>query len=624
MKQMTSFDIKACIEELQFLINGRVDKIYHYPPDEIRIKIYAGERYDLIIEAGKRIHLTQFPKESPRFPSPFAMLLRKHLEGSRIKGIKQHNFDRIVLLDFERRDEKKTLIVELFSRGNIILTEGDRIVMPLKQKNLRVGDKYKLPTPINFELDFKSNEEIVRYLAKSGFGGLYAEEICQRAFINKRKVTKELSNEELKRIRLTIRDLVNFKKNPQIIINGDKYIDVVPMDLQNYLKFNKKYFKTFNEALDVFYSKFTSEEEFDKAKDKELKKLKRRLEIQKKAKEQYELEERKFRRIAEIIYENYRVVDRIIESFRQIRERSLWPEVSKEIAKDEGWIIKRVRPEKNSVVVSISGLEFELDVTRTIHENVERYYNLSKKAKEKAIGVEKAIENTLNEIKSVEEKIERRYASKIRVRRRKEWYENYRWFITSDGFLVIGGRSAKMNEEIVSKHLENKDLFFHTQSPGAPVVILKNGTNAPKSSIREAAIFAASYSSLWKEGKYSGDVYYVYPNQVSKAAKHGEYLPRGGFYITGKRNYISVELNCAVGVELSKLRVIGGPTDAIKRYADYYIEIEIGDKDPNELSVEISKRLAGMAGDEEHIVRAIATPDEVAKFLPPGRSKIKL
>jgi len=621
---MTSFDIKACIEELQFLINGRVDKIYHYPPDEIRIKIYAGERYDLIIEAGKRIHLTQFPKESPRFPSPFAMLLRKHLEGSRIKGIKQHNFDRIVLLDFERRDEKKTLIVELFSRGNIILTEGDRIVMPLKQKNLRVGDKYKLPTPINFELDFKSNEEIVRYLAKSGFGGLYAEEICQRAFINKRKVTKELSNEELKRIRLTIRDLVNFKKNPQIIINGDKYIDVVPMDLQNYLKFNKKYFKTFNEALDVFYSKFTSEEEFDKAKDKELKKLKRRLEIQKKAKEQYELEERKFRRIAEIIYENYRVVDRIIESFRQIRERSLWPEVSKEIAKDEGWIIKRVRPEKNSVVVSISGLEFELDVTRTIHENVERYYNLSKKAKEKAIGVEKAIENTLNEIKSVEEKIERRYASKIRVRRRKEWYENYRWFITSDGFLVIGGRSAKMNEEIVSKHLENKDLFFHTQSPGAPVVILKNGTNAPKSSIREAAIFAASYSSLWKEGKYSGDVYYVYPNQVSKAAKHGEYLPRGGFYITGKRNYISVELNCAIGVELSKLRVIGGPTDAIKRYADYYIEIEIGDEDPNELSVKISKRLAGMAGDEEHIVRAIATPDEVAKFLPPGRSKIKL
>ncbi|HDN74010.1 MAG TPA: fibronectin-binding domain-containing protein, partial [Archaeoglobus sp.] len=159
MKQMTSFDIKACIEELQFLINGRVDKIYHYPPDEIRIKIYAGERYDLIIEAGKRIHLTQFPKESPRFPSPFAMLLRKHLEGSRIKGIKQHNFDRIVLLDFERRDEKKTLIVELFSRGNIILTEGDRIVMPLKQKNLRVGDKYKFPTPINFELDFKSNEE---------------------------------------------------------------------------------------------------------------------------------------------------------------------------------------------------------------------------------------------------------------------------------------------------------------------------------------------------------------------------------------------------------------------------------------------------------------------------------
>ncbi|MEM3505938.1 MAG: NFACT family protein, partial [Archaeoglobaceae archaeon] len=65
MKQMSSFDIKACVAELQRLIGGKVEKVYHYPPDEIRFRIYAKEKLDLIIEAGKRIHLTRFPKEAP-------------------------------------------------------------------------------------------------------------------------------------------------------------------------------------------------------------------------------------------------------------------------------------------------------------------------------------------------------------------------------------------------------------------------------------------------------------------------------------------------------------------------------------------------------------------------------
>jgi predicted ribosome quality control (RQC) complex YloA/Tae2 family protein len=302
-----------------------------------------------------------------------------------------------------------------------------------------------------------------------------------------------------------------------------------------------------------------------------------------------------------------------------------WQEISKAISKNRrglAGLIKEVKPEKNSVVIDL-GIEVEIDISKSIHENADVCYENAKKARDKLEGVLKAIEKTKKEMNRVEELLEKKFVSTLRVSRKREWYEHYRWFITSDGFLVIGGRTAEMNEEVVSKHLESRDLFFHTQSPGAPATILKMGQEAPESSIKEAAIFAASYSALWKEGKHSGEVYYVKPEQVSRAAKAGEYLPKGSFYIKGKRSYLTVELECAIGVDLSKLRVIGGPRSAVEKHADYFVELTIGGKDANELSVEIAKKLAEISGENRHVVKAIATPDEIMKFLPPGKSRIK-
>ncbi len=69
--------------------------------------------------------------------------------------------------------------------------------------------------------------------------------------------------------------------------------------------------------------------------------------------------------------------------------------------------------------------------------------------------------------------------------------------------------------------------------------------------------------------------------------------------------------------------MIGGPVSAVRKHASYYVELEIGDKDHNELGVEIAKKLVEMAGEEKHVVRAVATPDEIMKFLPPGKARIK-
>ncbi len=617
---MSSFDVKACVAELQKLIGGKVEKIYHHPPDEIRIRIYAGEKYELIIEAGRRIHLTRFPKQSPRFPSPFAMLLRKHLEGARIRKIEQHDFDRVVVIEFERGGERKSLVAELFSKGNIVLLDGDRVAMPLKH-TVKVGEIYRPPDPKS--LPESDDREVVKVLATSGLGGLYAEEICARLGIDKKKKFSELSEDERRRILEEIERLKNFEPRPQIVLKDGEYLDVVPMDLKKYEDFEKRYFPSFNEALDEFYTKKLAEiDELEEAKSEEVEKLRRRLEAQRETLRRYEEEAEKLRRIGDAIYENYALVEKILETLRKAREKMSWSEVAEKIRRDER-LSKVLKLEGKKARLKVGDVEIELDVEMSIHENADRYYEAAKKAREKAAGVRVAIEKTLEELRRAEEIAAKKLVSSFRIRRRREWFESYRWFITSDGYLAIGGRTAEMNEEIVSKHLESRDLFFHTQTPGAPAVILKRGQEAPESSIIEAAQFAATYSSLWKEGKLAGEVYYVTPEQVKRAAKAGEYLPKGSFYIVGKRNYLTVELSCAIGVEVEKLRVIGGPASAVKKHADYYVELEIGDRDANEISVEIAKKLVEMAGDDRHIVRAIATPDEIAKFVPPGRARIR-
>lgn len=634
-KTMSAVDIRSCVKELQELVDGRINKIYH-SGNEIRIKIHAERRFDLLIEAGKRIHLTRFAREI-KIPSSFAMLLRKHLEGGRIKKIEQYDFDRIVVIEVQRGDETKFLIAELFLKGNIILADSEmNIIMALKK--LRPGLRYQFPEErVNPEnildrlQEILENEEIVKVLAtKGGLGGLFAEEVCIRSGIEKKKPADELTKQEIEKLKesivLTYTPLFDEKFNPHIVTKNNEYVDVLPFDLEYYSTFEKKYFTTFNEALDEFYSKWIVTEE---KKDVSIQKLKKRLEKQLEAKENFEKELKLMKETGDTIYENYQTIEEIMNAFKSARKSMSWDEISKKIAekkkeKESGLIslVKSLNPAENTVTISINGKKIVLNLDKSIPQIADEYYEKAKKIKRKLEGLIPAIKETKKAIES-EDSI-KRYSSSMRIVRKREWFERFRWFITSEGFLVIGGRNARMNSEIVSKYMESNDLFFHTQSPGAPVTVIKRGQEAGEKSIIEAAQFAATYSSLWKESKYSGEVYYVKPEQVKKAAKAGEYLAKGSFYIEGKRNYLSVGLSCAVGVEIENLRVLGGPLSAVENRCDYYVEIEIGDRSHNEIAIEIAAKLTEMAKEEEkHIVKSIATPDEIMKFLPPGKSRIK-
>ncbi len=191
---------------------------------------------------------------------------------------------------------------------------------------------------------------------------------------------------------------------------------------------------------------------------------------------------------------------------------------------------------------SRADLTVELHADQSVEENAARYYEAAKKLKRKRAGLLEAIEETKKKIKSRENTLHyaavREAAKPVKkiVSRNRQWFEKFKHFTTSQGQVCIAGSDAKQNELLVSKHLEKTDLFFHADVHGAAAVILKEGQSASEQSKKEAAQFAACFSSAWKARYSVADVFYAKPEQVSKYAQ-GEYVAKGGFMIYGKKQY---------------------------------------------------------------------------------------
>lgn len=254
-------------------------------------------------------------------------------------------------------------------------------------------------------------------------------------------------------------------------------------------------------------------------------------------------------------------------------------------------------------------MRVKVDFRRNAGDNAASYYEEAKKTKKKIAGLEKAISESEEALKRLETDVEAKGIedARVRIKKKKEWFEAFRWFVTSEGKLVIAGKDAKQNETLVSRYFEEKDLFFHADIQGAPATILKEGKSAGEEEMKEVAQFAASYSSAWKVGAAAVDVYAVGKEQVTKHAAGG-YMAKGGFGIVGKRIWFrNTEVGLKLGMEKGELVIL---PNIAKRKLEKEVEISLGGEKKSDAAKEIAKRFG-------------VSVDEVLGILPSGLIRIK-
>ena len=655
MKAMSNVDIFTITNELNKLLSGaRVDKSFQPTEDIIVVRLHVPGtgRVDLVMQCGSRIHTSQYPLENPTTPPTFPMLLRKRIKGAHVLSVKQHNFDRVVEIKV-KKDKYYTLIVELFDKGNIILLDDENnIILPLKRKHWSNRDisskkEYKFPedrgiNPTNItekefmELFTDLESDIVRTLAKNGLGSLYAEEIVKRTneFIELDKTTsnKDVTSNELSALYKGFKNLfINLNENnikPQIVKKESKE-DVVPFDLIKYENFEKSYYNSFNEACDEFYSKKVNSDIKnikESAWNKKVNKFEKRLRLQEETLDNFNKTIINSQNNGDIIYSNYTTIENIVNVINQARSNDYsYKEIAKTLkkAKKDGMTEAQIYESMDKLGIlslNIDDNHLNINTKLSIPENAELYYEKAKKAKRKSKGAIIAIENTKKQLEKIKAKkdiaMENISVPKKRVKKDLKWYEKLRWFITSDNVLVIGGRDANSNENIVKKYLETNDIYLHADIHGATSTAIKlNGHELNDNILKESGEFAASFSSAWPNGFTSQDVIWVHPDQVSKTPESGEFLPKGSFVIRGHRNYIrGATVKLAIGiVNYEGKRIMAGPIQSLEKHSKKYVVIKPGFTKKEALAKKIINRI-----NEDNLI----TLDDIIRVLPSGKCDI--
>ena len=681
-RAMTSVDLAALVGELREYTGAVVDKAYLYGDDFVRLKMrdYDRGRIELVIETGdpKRAHVAvpDHVADAPGRPPNFAMMLRNRIAGANFEGVEQYGFDRILTFRFEREDATTLIVVELFGDGNVAVMNEDREVIDcldtvrLTSRTVAPGSQYGYPderfSPLDCDYDAfaarmdDSDTDLVRTLATQlNFGGLYAEELCTRAGVEK---TMDIENSgatqyealygALERLREPI---LEGRTDPRLYETDDgDVVDATPLPLREHEAegYDATAFESFNGAIDEYFYRLETESEDEEQAgsgtdrpdfESEIGKYERIIEQQEGAIESYDKQADEEQQKAESLYGNYDVVDEICSTVCAAREDNVpWAEIEAVVSVDGA---------EGTVTVDLGNGPIELDPMVGVEKNADRLYTESKRVRKKKEGAQAAIEDTredLAEVKRRREEWEVDDASEdsddeddgetdyltmssVPVRSDEKWHERFRWFRTSDGFLVIGGRNADQNEELVKKYMDPSDRFFHAQAHGAPVTILKatepdepaRDIDIPEGSKREAAQFAVSYSSVWKDSRFEGDVYEVDAEQVSKTPESGEYVEKGSFVIRGDREYYrDVSVGVAVGIKCEPdTRVIGGPPSAIDPVAETSVRIEPGQYAQNDIAKRLYRTFRERFTDTS-FVRKIASPDRIQEFCPPGGSRM--
>lgn len=531
--QSSSFDVARMVRELRRMVGTRVRKAYqpHHEQVVLRLNPKGVPSVDLVIVRGKRLYMSRRDRPMPNNPSPFAMILRKHLANSRLVKVEQHGFDRVVILTFEHGGGQYKLVIELFRDGNVLLLDDNEVILqPLTHakyasRALKRGEPYTPPpeTLDPRELDRNgldnlldnSDHSLIRTLAaRANLGRIYGNAVCSAAEIDsddpadsldetQREVLSESMNKLLEELADAKGAYIWFEDkeglnswnsaldDPHERDSASGMIgEFSPINLPFMNSSLRAKIANLSEAYDVIFGAHDAiayirreEEKLAAAgeDDEEQKaKLDRRAAQQRLAIERFESQAALTQELAKSIQDNWTHVHDLLGQVNSLIANEGWQTLDSKVS-DVAWI-DRIDPAKRTILARLPdednepGASVTLSVENSVHQNAQTYFEQARTLKDKAKGAKVALERTETQAAKEAAKREKEAAAgRVRIGKRSKrfWFEKHRWGILSDGRLVVGGRDAKGNDTVVRKYLRSTDLYVHADLHGAPSCSLR-------------------------------------------------------------------------------------------------------------------------------------------------------
>ena len=628
---LSGIELRYLVEKISKQVEDYyVSNIYGITKDSILFKLHHTEKSDLFMMISTSgVWLTEVKIDQVE-PNKLLKRLRSDLLRLKLKKIEQIGAERIAYFVFEGFGKEFVLVGEFFGDGNILLCNNEMKILALqhsievRHRKLGVGLEYTQPPQSGldiFNLSEKDFEGIktTELVAAKWFGrtlGLpkkYVEGIFEIANVDPKKIGNLLKDEEIQTIYQTTRKIVSdiVSENHDPIIVTNEKVEVLPIQLGK-IEGEITKVNSFIEGLDAVFTQNI----VDKGKsiqtsgsDKKIKELQTQISEQEKAIQTVKDRSKNITNVANSLFV---MISNGIMSIEDVSAQEVLATNNAKLISEKGIPLMVIQDEK-----------IKINTKASLQSIASTLFNEAKKQSAAINSIEEIKSKTLKKLEKLQNKTESEKDSVLVSEiRKKNWYERYRWFYTSDGFLVIGGRDAASNSAVVRKHLGKNDKIFHGDIFGSPFFIIKDAQNAPDTSMNEVAHATVCFSRAWREGMYGVSAYWVHPDQVKKSAPSGEFLPKGSFTIEGQRNFIkSGNLKLAVGIipQDEGYALTCGPPETIKKNSICYAIIE-----PQGIEmVDAAKKVRiEFSKIQEEITKKISI-DEFVRVMPAGKSQVK-
>ncbi|NLX03026.1 MAG: fibronectin/fibrinogen-binding protein [Syntrophomonadaceae bacterium] len=551
--------IRAVCQELdRDLNNARIDKIHQPEKDEIVFLIRApgSKPRRLLISANPRwarIHCCEQRKENPSNPPAFCMLLRKYLEGGKIKAIKQVDFERIVHIYIEALDEfrewkTKLLVCEFMGRhSNIILINPEtQIILDAIKKygsdlssyrEVLPGKNYISPpdqgkmNPLScsfsdfvqlmWQQEVDSTLASALFKALSGISPFSAGEICQAAGINPDVPVEECGEFEFssifKQVQKTIAAIDYGQFETRLLYKNNQLWEfVISPPSPPALGGKSIIYPSANSGIDTYYQQRLDKIRLDSSKTNITRTIKSVLD--KAYRKRFMQEGDKSKALEN---EKYKTWGELLTSYAHQFQK--------------GDTVAQLEDFYSGETVNIN-----LDPRYTPIQNAQKYFKIYNKSRSALKHLENLmarnqqdidyLESVLVAIKQAEsmseldeiiEELEKEdYLKEHGKRKKQQQRSEPRTFISSDGLEIMVGRNNRQNDVLTLKQARGHDLWLHAKDiPGTHVIIklppsLTSINDVPDKSLEEAANLAAHFSKAQESSKVPVD--YTFRANVRK------------------------------------------------------------------------------------------------------------